>query len=253
VIHDTHDLISLRHPENQTLRYLEGIANRGSAGRVYASPHKLEKAQTLYGIDSDKSVSTLNYPLRKHFPSRIKDKAKKETEDIHVVYQGSASNVAHRNFLNSFRAIAESGYHIHIYLTVHNSDYQKLSKSHVNIHYYEPVSPSDLLDTLSNYDVGLIPFRISSDNKEFLDTAIPNKLFEYAAAGLPVLSADSVAISDTIKNNKWGYTYTSLDDLINKIPLANQVQICNSPCSFESQFDKYEKVYLDAINSYKRV
>jgi glycosyltransferase involved in cell wall biosynthesis len=63
-----------------------------------------------------------------------------------------------------------------------------------------PVPPTALLDATSSASVGLIPFELRG-NARF---ALPNKLFEYMAAGLPIISADLPVIRRILEEQNCG-------------------------------------------------
>jgi len=45
-----------------------------------------------------------------------------------------------------------------------------------------------LLDEITQYDFGWAGFNVNRKNREHLDVALPNKVFEYVGCGLPVLA-----------------------------------------------------------------
>ncbi len=55
------------------------------------------------------------------------------------------------------------------------------------IHFLDPVPPDDLLPITASADIGITLLEDTSLNHRF---ALPNKLFEYLMAGLPVLASD---------------------------------------------------------------
>lgn len=62
-----------------------------------------------------------------------------------------------------------------------------------------PVPPDELLVLTSGARIGLIPFRLSG----LMRFALPNKLFEYAAAGIPVITPDLPVIRQVVE--RFGY------------------------------------------------
>ena len=61
------------------------------------------------------------------------------------------------------------------------------SESSKFIHYHGHLNPKILLQEITKYDFGWAGFN-NATNKKHLDVTLPNKLFEYIACGLPVLS-----------------------------------------------------------------
>lgn len=64
-----------------------------------------------------------------------------------------------------------------------------------------PVSPTDLLVLTSGATLGLIPLHLPG----LLRFALPNKLFEYAAAGLPVIASDLPIVRQVLESNGYGF------------------------------------------------
>jgi glycosyltransferase involved in cell wall biosynthesis len=65
------------------------------------------------------------------------------------------------------------------------------------------VSKEKTEDLMKKADIGLIP-HIRSEQS---DNSSPNKLFEYMAAGLPVLASDCVSVKRVIEETNTGATY----------------------------------------------
>ncbi len=181
VIHDTHDLISLRPPIKTVTQIDEAIANRCATGRVYSTPIQMAMAHRLYGIDLDKSVVIYNYALGADIPTERLRKYNAKTVDnsgTHIVYEGGIGS-DHRDYRNLFVELAMAGLHVHIFPNADNPEYESLCAEYPCLHYYQPVSPENLILIMSQFDYGLVPFNITDENRPFLDTCIANKLFEY--------------------------------------------------------------------------
>ncbi len=93
----------------------------------------------------------------------------------------------------------------------------KLLKKQKNIKFFGQISHEKIPETLSNFDVGIIPYKVNL----FTNSIYPLKLNEYLAAGLPVISTGIKTILEfnkahpniikIIKNKK------NFIDLIDKI------------------------------------
>jgi glycosyltransferase involved in cell wall biosynthesis len=59
-----------------------------------------------------------------------------------------------------------------------------------------------LLQQISEYDVGIIPHLING----FTNTTIPNKLFDFMACGLPLLTTDMVPCREVVDSARCGWT-----------------------------------------------
>jgi len=71
-----------------------------------------------------------------------------------------------------------------------------------------PVPYKDLLDYTASADLGLIFY--SPDYSLNVRMCLPNKIFEYMMAGIPVLSSDLDAVAEVIKGYDAGQVVSSL-------------------------------------------
>ena len=75
------------------------------------------------------------------------------------------------------------------------------------VHLLGPVSPSDVVAFLSTADIGLIPIRRYRSH----ELALPNKMFEYAFAGLPVVASRLPSMTEFLTRTGVGETH-AVDD-----------------------------------------
>jgi glycosyltransferase involved in cell wall biosynthesis len=69
----------------------------------------------------------------------------------------------------------------------------------------DPVPPATLMEFSSDYDIGLIPFEGDTLNNQL---CLPNKLFEYLAAGLAIVSnAELLEVAERIRHDGLGVTF----------------------------------------------
>lgn len=76
------------------------------------------------------------------------------------------------------------------------------------LHFVGPVSQDQLLHYLSGADVAIHPLPGGSPNH---DAAMPNKLFEYLHAGLPLVVSDAKLMAAFVRDNGVGRVFTSED------------------------------------------
>ncbi len=77
---------------------------------------------------------------------------------------------------------------------------------------HDPLPPAELLRELPSYDFGWCGFN-ETLNSAHLDTALPNKLYEYLACGLPVLAFPHRAITHVLKERGLGIVVESPREL----------------------------------------
>ena len=75
------------------------------------------------------------------------------------------------------------------------------------LHLVEPVDPGAVVDFLASADIGLVPIRRYRSH----ELALPNKLFEYTLAGLPVVVSRLDAMSRFVRETGVGTTHV-VDD-----------------------------------------
>jgi glycosyltransferase involved in cell wall biosynthesis len=76
---------------------------------------------------------------------------------------------------------------------------QQAASTHSNIHYLSAVPPNEVVEMAASADVGLSVYEDSCLSYYY---CVPNKLFEYEAAGLPIVVSDFPEMSREI--DKWG-------------------------------------------------
>jgi 2-polyprenyl-3-methyl-5-hydroxy-6-metoxy-1,4-benzoquinol methylase len=251
VVHDTHDLISLRANNDANLSYFEGIANRGAAGRVYTTSYQMEEASKLYGTNGP-SLVFCNYVSEADLPKKFLPKLSEQDGKIHIVYEGGIGGKGHRDFSSQFVDLANRGFHVHIYPTGYNEEIARYFSTFKTIHYYEPLSPKQIIEEMTQYDFGIIPFNLKKGNKRFLDSTIANKLFEYMAARLPVIASSLHSYVEYFENNPVGITFSTVDDIVEGIPrlkeIRSKVDFSANIFTYEKEITKIEQFYYSILS-----
>jgi glycosyltransferase involved in cell wall biosynthesis len=121
-----------------------------------------------------------------------------------VVYQGSLSaNGSHYDLRDAFAAIARSGIAIDVFPNRDAPAYRELAARTPGLRVMDTLEPSALLRALPAYDVGWAAFNTGL-NAAHLDTALPNKAFEYLASGLPVATGRHRALQRLVEDEGVG-------------------------------------------------
>ena len=101
-----------------------------------------------------------------------------------LVYQGTLStNGGHYDLRELFAAIAAQGLSLDVYPAREVPEYREIP----GIRVHDTLPAADLLRELADYDFGWAGFNAGL-NGAHLDTALPNKLYEYLGCGLPVIT-----------------------------------------------------------------
>ena len=252
VIHDTHDLLTLRHPQDRGVRFQESLANRQSAGRVYVSEYLLRTARREYGVDSRTSIVLPNYVAKEHLPRSIPTKLSRADGATHIVYAGGVRDQpgTHRYLLDQFRKITESGLNVHLYPAARVESYRDEARTNPWFFCHETVSPAALLTELCRYDYGLIAFNRIPGRAGHLDSSMPNKLFEYLAAELPVLAPATESLRRFVGETGCGVVYSTCEEIPSRLsgfqPKGDLKVL--SP-TMEEAIPRLESLYLDVLAS----
>ena len=242
VIHDVHDFQSLRStpyedgfPEPEDPLGLERRAVEGCAALVTVSDELLAEIGARHRLPS-RTLVLPNYALRRYLPeSVITERA--PDRPPRLVYQGTLStNGGHYDLRGLFAAIIEQGVELHVYPGRPVEGYERLG-----IHLHETLPPSDLLRELPLYDLGWAGFD-DGLNAAHLDTALPNKVFEYLGCGLPVVTLRHRALSRFLAERGLGISLASVDDLARELETADLPELRRRVAAARLEFTFESKV-----------
>jgi hypothetical protein len=209
------------------LLILEGVANRGAGGRIYVSEYQMYMANKLWGIDIERSLVFPNYIPREWIPKVYHPKLSERDGEVHIVYEGGMSigGGFHREYFEFFKEISRRRVHIHIYAPTISIFSEKAKRPFVEevarnpyLHFHKPLLPKELVKEMTKYDFGINPFRVNEGNIEHLNSVLPNKLFEYLGAGLPVIARDLFTLRCFLESEGVGFVYREVDDILKGIP-----------------------------------
>jgi glycosyltransferase involved in cell wall biosynthesis len=219
VVHDVHDLQSLRRtpyedgfPEPSDPLELEKLAVEGSAGLVVVSDELLEAIRAQHTLPA-RTLVFPNFALRRDLPERLPARDVNGRRLSSIVYQGTlATNGGHYDLRDLFTALAEAEVTLDIHCAREVSEYRRLAEQLPRVTYHAPLRPTEVLRVLPRYDYGWAGFN-DGLNAAHLDTALPNKVFEYLGCGLPVITLGHVAIKRFIEEHGVGIALDSVDEL----------------------------------------
>jgi glycosyltransferase involved in cell wall biosynthesis len=223
VVHDVHDLQSLRRtpyengfPQPRGVARLERRAIEASTAVVTVSDELLDVIHRRYAVNG-RALVFPNYALRRDLPPLDASAARRNGTAPRLVYQGTLStNGGHYDLRAIFEALAAAGVSLEVYPSRDVPEYRELAARVDGLTYRETVDPATLLRRLPRYDFGWAGFN-DGLNAPHVATALPNKLFEYLACGLPVLALRHRAIARFLRERGLGIALDSPADLASEL------------------------------------
>src|SRR5919109_553472 len=250
IVHDVHDLQSLRRtpyedgfPEPRDALELEQRAVEESAALVTVSDELVAEIGARHRLPA--YVLTFpNYALRRDLPGELPPPERPRNGALRLVYQGTlAVNNGHYDLRALFAAITASNVKLDVYPNRPLPDYRG-----VGVELRDKLAPARLLAALPAYDFGWAGFNAAL-NGAHLDTALPNKLFEYVGCGLPVLTLRHKALARLIEAHGLGVVLTGLDglaeqlDALDLVALRRQVAALRFDYTVESRIGPFLELY----------
>jgi glycosyltransferase involved in cell wall biosynthesis len=255
VIHDVHDLQSLRQtayengfPEPPGTRMLERRAIEESAAVVAVSDELLWEIRSRYRVNG-RALVFANYALRRDLPRLLAFTEHRDGIPPRLVYQGTLStNGGHYDLRDIFVALAHEGVSLDVFPSRDVPAYRELATATPGLTYRETLDPATLLRTLPKYDFGWAGFN-DRLNGPHLDTALPNKLFEYLGCGLPVFTLKHKAIRRVLRERGLGIALDSPADLPRELgrrdigKLRRRVAAARYSLTVESNIERVVALY----------
>jgi colanic acid biosynthesis glycosyl transferase WcaI len=227
VVHDVHDLQSLRKtpyedgfPEPDNPLALEKQAIEGSAGLVVVSDELMSAIRARHSAPK-RTLVFPNFAVGRELPKRLPDRNGARNGVPRLVYQGTlATNGGHYDLRDVFRAVVRARVTLDAHAARDVPEYAGLAESEPRLRYHSPLEPAQLLRVLPRYDFGWAGFN-DGLNAEHLDTALPNKVFEYLGCGLPVITLGHRAIKRFVEGEGLGIALESPAELDARIADAD--------------------------------
>jgi len=256
LVHDCHDFVSakagVRLHEHD--RIVELMANTFVDLAVYCSEHQYQHVQGLIRENMPKSVILFNAPLEEYIPKTLPDK-KVNKNKPKIVYAGTIREVkeSHRYFIDEFMKILKMGYELYVYAPHVPKEYDKMFRGFRNAHNMGHCNYPDLIKELSQYDFGIMPFQITRENYPHLRHGLPNKLFEYFSAGLPVISKAGMDASNVIiEGEKLGYVYNDIDEIRTEIPKLWDIEVPRFKWTADKEVENKLLPAYEDIRAYRK-
>jgi glycosyltransferase involved in cell wall biosynthesis len=217
LLYDSHELYTetsnLSRTERAVSRLFESFLIRRCSAVITVNSSIAEELAARYGISRPAVV--MNCPIQPNYVSEndiLRAKLGLQKEDLLVLYQGGFS--PHRGLENLIAAIAmlPQARLVMMGWGRLEEDLRALADAMgllgKRIFFLPPVPQDELLLWTASADVGVIPYRNVGLNNYY---SLPNKLFEYIAAGIPVVASDFPELRRVIEEFKVGCTFNPDD------------------------------------------
>ncbi|MFA8450664.1 MAG: glycosyltransferase [Bacteroidales bacterium] len=173
---------------------------------------------------------------------------KKIEEKVKIIYQGILNK---NRKLDSLIFLAEElGNQFQFDFVGYGTDEDRLKKmvsdrKLTNVKFLGKVSPQNLHKYLLHADIGLAFYPMDSINTRF---CAPNKIYEYAQAGLIIVSSNQWLFRDTFKKYPFGVAVDIIHDPISK--LADEIR---EIAKIRGKSLKYSQAFLSENNAEKEM
>ena len=200
VVHECHD-IGYEYASAEADKVTEHVMKNVNK-IITVSSGMDEYLDKRYGV-KDKCTIIYPYPNQKLLPIKMRSMS---PECNRMVYQGGlslndapTSKYNHRFYKNIFNTLGRQRLKIEVYPA--HPETKPTNHGYFIIRSHVP-DISKLYTILTQYDFGFVGYH--KTKSEVMDIAMPNKLFEYIACGLPILGMDYDLISKFVTDNKFG-------------------------------------------------
>jgi hypothetical protein len=257
IIHDTHDMMSIRSVVDYNAMTVEYIANTKSAGLMYPTEGICNIAKEKFNINLSKTFGIENMLYKEIEITNKQLKLSEKDGKIHCVYEGGISDDPNhiRFFELQWKKITDAGIHIHFY-SHQNIDYcKKLDEKNELLHYEGNVGDtSQLINEMTKYDIGLLILEPAVFGNQNVKLTSANKLFEYLNAGLPVAVDGIGAYSNPAIEHNVGMAINFNEDLYPQFEKLKQIAvpdnfISKNKFTIESRTEEILDFYKKIANS----
>jgi glycosyltransferase involved in cell wall biosynthesis len=244
MIYDAHEYVpGLSRYGGRTPRFIAAWAQHereyiGTADRVITvSPAIARTLQRRYKLDREPDL-IMNTPSRTDLSAEVVDLRTRTglADDVPLmVYSGGVTKA--RGVETAVQALPHlPGVHLAVVCVPSTEigpvrELRKLAASlqvEDRVHYLNPVGPDEVVSFLRTADIGLIPILRYPSH----EMALPNKVFEYVFAGLPVVTSDMPSLTEFVQRTGIGEAF----EAENPVDLAAKVtRVLADPAPYRQQ------------------
>lgn len=256
--HETEALIYLGRP---LLKWFAKIFERKmikSANKVITVSDSIaEEYRDLYNIEKPSLVMNCPSFMSPHRLNLFREKFNIGNDKIIFLFHGEyLKGRGIENLIEIFRELERLNNKLVLILLIYGKDLEELKKridGSNNIFWHDKVSVDVYMDYVSSVDWGISLMENLCKNYNY---SLPNKLFDYIMAGLPVIVSDLKEMKKFVEENNVGYVVDSTDsdkviELLKNISKEDakefnkNLEIVAKKYSWEEQ----EKVLINIYNS----
>lgn len=265
VIHDNHDLITMRKtPYGKKYRNIEKviieekIANEFSDGVINVTQGLMDYTKERYFIKDKMEIVFPNFVPLKSVPKKLLPKLSLIEGGLHIVYQGNLDDErtgAHYDLVEIFDQIGKQGINLHIYSAREGESYKDLENQNKFIHFHGRLPPEELMIELTKYDFGWAGFN-AEKNVLHLDAVLANKVLEYISAGIPVISFPHKTQKKFLESENLGIVISEVSELkkyLNGFGIEDIIESVNQNrfnFTLERRIKKIDKFYKDVVKRF---
>tara|TARA_B100000242_G_C43055252_1_gene493700 strand:- start:9100 stop:10221 length:1122 start_codon:yes stop_codon:yes gene_type:complete len=185
----------------------------------------------------------------------LKEKLKIPDENILFIYQGLLSEARGiKTLINCFKKIDDSKHIVFMGFGPLENEIIDAAKENINIHFFPPVTEKDILGYSSSADVGICYL---TDLCLSYKLSLPNKIFEYLHAGIPVLiNEEQLSAKKLIEKESCGFILSNNPTIMrNQINDITRNQISKELKNLPAILEKYnwEKQEANLLKIYSNI
>ena len=262
VVYDAHEFESnqVRFQSRRSiamLQLIEGLFIRFADAVITVSDGIAEEYSRLYKIE--KPTLVLNCPPYQDFPKKnlFREKFGIASDQTIFLYQGGlAKGRGIEILLDAFTEIEPSKVIVFMGYGVLEEAIRKHAELNRNIYFHPAVKPEVLLDYTSSADFGISTIENACLSYYF---CLPNKMFEFVMAGLPVIVSNLPEMKRVVEENGIGVvakenTVEGLRDAIQRASRLDRNEVeagiakCKLIYNWEEQEHQLRAVYAGLIS-----
>ncbi|MEZ4924183.1 MAG: glycosyltransferase [Crocinitomicaceae bacterium] len=237
-----------RYPIGYSYRFLQVITTKIIDAVVTATPHIAES------FPSKKTTVVQNFPSTNDFQG-ITTIPYEQRNNI-IIYSGLLhENTGFKSIVESSKLLPE-GAIIQIIGKIYPTSLKKELESCKNIEYISWSDRKSVLHKIKNAKIGFALYQPTKQNIY----AQPRKLFEYMAAGIPIIASDSKLWKEFVEENNAGINVdpASIDQIVEAVqfltvnPSEAKQMGHNARIAFENKYD-WQKESDKLVNLYSNL